>query len=123
MDLDTPAHTHFVMDDGHRLLIAIIADETTTVGFLLAGIGECFGGLGKKHINFMIVNKETNMNDVQKYFISIYEQSNIGVILIAADIWQHILPLYGKMKRRMLPIVLEIPIQNKDSLKITRKLN
>ena len=40
-----------------RLLIAVIADESTVTGFLLTGIGE--RGKDASSQNFMITNKDT----------------------------------------------------------------
>ena len=40
-----------------RLLIAVIADESTVTGFLLTGIGERGKDAGSQ--NFMITNKDT----------------------------------------------------------------
>ncbi|XP_037828348.1 uncharacterized protein LOC119616156 [Lucilia sericata] len=44
------------MDDDMRMLIGIIADEETTIGFLLAGVGESFGVL-KKNRSFLMVTE------------------------------------------------------------------
>ncbi|XP_075155979.1 V-type proton ATPase subunit F-like [Haematobia irritans] len=112
----------FITHEKHRFLIAVIADEDTTVGFLLAGIGEYFG-IGKKNLNYMIVTEDTNLGAVEKYFHSIYNQPNIGVILIATDIWKDLLPTFDNMKKKMLPIILEIPTKNKIPLKMKRKSN
>ncbi|KNC32359.1 hypothetical protein FF38_05290 [Lucilia cuprina] len=56
----------------------------------------------------------TYVNEVQNFFISIYNRANIGVILVASDLWKHILPVLEIQKRKPLPIILEI--ETKSSL-------
>ncbi|XP_037819643.1 V-type proton ATPase subunit F 1-like [Lucilia sericata] len=107
------------MDDDMRMLIGIIADEETTIGFLLAGVGESFGVL-KKNRSFLMVTEGTYVNDVQNFFISLYNRANIGVILVASDLWKHILPVLDILKRKPLPIILEI--ETKSSMTKTLKL-
>ncbi|XP_046805803.1 V-type proton ATPase subunit F isoform X1 [Lucilia cuprina] len=101
------------IDEDMRMLIGIIADEETTTGFLLAGVGESFDVI-KRNRSFLMVTEGTYVNEVQNFFISIYSRANIGVILVASDLWKHILPVLEIQKRKPLPIILEI--ETKSSL-------
>ncbi|KAL3282981.1 hypothetical protein HHI36_006139 [Cryptolaemus montrouzieri] len=86
-------------------LIAIVGEEDTVVGFLLAGIGEC----GKNNqTNFAIVpynaTEDEIMNHLQKFIL----REQIAIILVtyeAAHKIKHFLVEY----KSFLPVILEIP--------------
>eukprot|EP00808_Paulinella_micropora_P032173 g58810.t1 len=87
-------------------LIAVIGDEDTVTGFLLAGTGHRFPD-GK--CNFLVVDEEkTTKGDIEKAFKEFTSRKNVSVVLInqvvANDI-RHLLTSYDKV----IPTVLEIP--------------
>jgi V-type H+-transporting ATPase subunit F len=73
-------------------------------GFILAGIGHRTA----KNSNFLIVNQDTKIPQVEEFFKSLITRDDIGIILInqhvANDI-RHVLKNYTET----IPTVLEIP--------------
>ncbi|XP_037080823.1 V-type proton ATPase subunit F-like [Pollicipes pollicipes] len=90
-------------------LMAVIGDEDTCVGFLLGGIGE----LNKsRKPNFMVVDKNTPLNDIEECFKKFLSRDDIDIILInqiIAEQIRHVIDSHSSA----LPAVLEIP--SKDS--------
>uniref|UniRef100_A0A8C6RBG8 V-type proton ATPase subunit F n=1 Tax=Nannospalax galili TaxID=1026970 RepID=A0A8C6RBG8_NANGA len=89
---------------GRGKLIAVIGDEDTVTGFLLGGIGE----LNKnRHPNFLVVEKDTTINEIEDTFRQFLNRDDIGIILInqyIAEMVRHALDAH-----RSIPAVLEIP--------------
>lgn len=86
-------------------LIAVIGDEDTITGFLLAGTGQV--DLRKK-TNFLLVNDKTPTKDVEEAFKSFSAREDIAIVLInqhCAELIRHMLDTYNKP----VPAVLEIP--------------
>eukprot|EP00343_Euplotes_focardii_P008471 CAMPEP_0205819752 /NCGR_PEP_ID=MMETSP0206-20130828/2214_1 /ASSEMBLY_ACC=CAM_ASM_000279 /TAXON_ID=36767 /ORGANISM="Euplotes focardii, Strain TN1" /LENGTH=124 /DNA_ID=CAMNT_0053113677 /DNA_START=30 /DNA_END=404 /DNA_ORIENTATION=+ len=87
-------------------LIAIIGDEDTVTGFLLAGIGHRDA---KNHVNFLVVEPEkTRHEDIVEAFKSYTVRKDISIILInqvIAEEIRYVLDDYDKT----IPTVLEIP--------------
>lgn len=86
-------------------LIAVIGDEDTVTGFLLAGVGNM--DLRKK-TNFLVVNDKTPTKDVEDAFRNFTTREDIAVLLInqhCAELIRHHLDTY----RKPIPAVLEIP--------------
>mmetsp|Transcript_29426 Transcript_29426/g.64841 ORF Transcript_29426/g.64841 Transcript_29426/m.64841 type:complete len:116 (+) Transcript_29426:142-489(+) len=85
-------------------LIAIIGDEDTVTGFLLAGVGHRTADA----TNFLIVKADTKLIEVEESFKTFSTRDDIGIILItqhvANDI-RHVLKDYNQT----IPTVLEIP--------------
>merc|ERR1712014_45836 len=85
-------------------LVAVIGDEDTITGFLLAGVGH----RTSDSTNFLIVKNDTSLQEVEEAFKKFSQRSDIGVILvnqhIANDI-RHVLKDYIQT----IPTVLEIP--------------
>jgi V-type H+-transporting ATPase subunit F len=85
-------------------LIAVIGDEDTVTGFLLAGVGHRTA----ESSNFLIVKQDTKLQQVEEAFKTFSTRSDIGIILInqhiANDI-RHVLKDYHET----IPTVLEIP--------------
>jgi len=86
-------------------LISIIGDEDTCTGFLLGGIGEL-----DKHRkpNFLVVDKNTSVSDVEEAFKAFSTRDDIAIILInqnIAEMIRHVLDNYTQP----IPAVLEIP--------------
>eukprot|EP01039_Chlorochromonas_danica_P000901 gene901-982_t len=91
------------MDESGKL-IAVIGDEDTVTGFLLAGVGH----RNTEGQNFLVVKPETEVSAVEEFFKKTVNRSDIGIVLInqhvANDI-RHILRDYNKV----IPTLLEIP--------------
>jgi len=99
-------------------LIGVIGDEDTCVGFLLGGIGE----LDKnRQPNFMVVDKNSSISDIEDTLKSFIRRDDIDIILInqtVAEMVRHVLDSHTAP----LPAILEIPSKdspydpNKDSI-------
>jgi len=99
-------------------LIGVIGDEDTCVGFLLGGIGE----LNKnREPNFLVVDKNTPLQDIEDTVKGFMKRSDISIILInqnIAEMVRHILDAHTAP----VPAILEIPSKdspydpNKDSI-------
>ncbi|KAL7567841.1 hypothetical protein ACA910_000583 [Epithemia clementina (nom. ined.)] len=85
-------------------VIAVIGDEDTVTGFLLAGVGH----RNADGSNFLIVKQDTKMTQVEDAFRRFSTRDDVGIILInqhiANDI-RHVLKDYNQT----IPTVLEIP--------------
>uniref|UniRef100_A0A8C6QPQ4 V-type proton ATPase subunit F n=1 Tax=Nannospalax galili TaxID=1026970 RepID=A0A8C6QPQ4_NANGA len=81
---------------GRDKLIAVIGDEDTMTGFLLGGIGE----LNKnRHPNFLVVEKDTTINEIEDTFRQFLNRDDIGIILInqyIAEMVRHALDIPSK---------------------------
>uniref|UniRef100_A0A8C8SQ81 V-type proton ATPase subunit F n=1 Tax=Pelusios castaneus TaxID=367368 RepID=A0A8C8SQ81_9SAUR len=90
---------------GRGKLIAVLGDEDTVTGFLLGGVGEL-----NKHRkpNFLVVEKETSLTEIEETFRSFLSRDDIGIVLInqfIAELIRHAIDAHT----RSLPAVLEIP--------------
>jgi len=104
-------------------LTAVIGTEDTVAGFLLAGVGE----LDKaKNPNFMIVEKDTTADEIEKSFNTFLNRPDVAVILINQHIAEEIRYVIEK-HTKPVPAVLEIPSKethynpDKDSILIRAK--
>ena len=91
----------------NNMLLAIIGDEETVTGFLLAGIGE----RNENSTNFLIVHSTTEKAQIEDFFKSLIVRKDIGIILISqhvAEIIRETLDAYDEI----IPTVLEIPSKN-----------
>ncbi|XP_020782308.2 V-type proton ATPase subunit F [Boleophthalmus pectinirostris] len=90
---------------GRGKLIAVIGDEDTCTGFLLGGIGE----LNKnRKPNFLVVEKDTSITEIEETFKSFLTRNDIGIILInqfIAEMIRHAIDAH----MQSIPAVLEIP--------------
>ncbi|GAB6032065.1 V-type proton ATPase subunit F [Chamberlinius hualienensis] len=64
-------------------LIAVIGDEDTCVGFLLGGIGEINKS---RQPNFMIVDKNTSVSEVEDCFKRLIRRDDVDIILINQNV-------------------------------------
>lgn len=91
------------MDDSGKL-IAIIGDEDTVTGFLLAGVGH----RTVNTTNFLVVKQDTTVSTIEESFNKLSQREDVAIILInqhvAGEI-RHVLASYSKT----IPTVLEIP--------------
>ncbi|KAK7487443.1 hypothetical protein BaRGS_00021284 [Batillaria attramentaria] len=90
-------------------LIAVIGDEDTCTGFVLGGIGE----INKhRHPNFLVVDKNTSISEIEECFKGFLRREDIAIILInqtIAEMIRHVIDQHSSP----IPAVLEIP--SKDS--------
>ncbi|PFH34094.1 putative vacuolar atp synthase subunit f [Besnoitia besnoiti] len=94
---------------GTDLKVAVIGDEDTVAGFLMAGIG-MRDGLGRT--NFFVVDSKTKRQDVEEAFRTLTERQDIGIVLInqhVADDIRYLVDLHNKI----IPTILEIPSKDK----------
>mmetsp|Transcript_17215 Transcript_17215/g.16670 ORF Transcript_17215/g.16670 Transcript_17215/m.16670 type:complete len:116 (-) Transcript_17215:254-601(-) len=85
-------------------LVAIIGDEDTVAGFLLAGVGHRTAD----KCNFIIVKPDTKQDLIDQTFRDFSERDDVGIILInqhVANNMRHVLKDYNQT----IPTVLEIP--------------
>lgn len=88
---------HFWATMSENALIAVIGDEDTITGFLLAGTGQV--DLRKK-TNFLLVNDKTPTKDVEDSFKSFTSREDIAIVLInqhCAELIRHLLDSYNKV--------------------------
>ncbi|KAL0271213.1 UNVERIFIED_CONTAM: hypothetical protein PYX00_008383 [Menopon gallinae] len=86
-------------------LIAVIGDEDTCVGFLLGGIGEINKN---RHPNFLVVDKNTAVSEIEDSFKRFVKRDDIDIILInqsVAEMIRHAIDSHTQP----IPAVLEIP--------------
>uniref|UniRef100_A0A0K8VT66 V-type proton ATPase subunit F n=1 Tax=Bactrocera latifrons TaxID=174628 RepID=A0A0K8VT66_BACLA len=93
-----------------RILIGVIADLETTIGFLLAGVGETSGSR-QSDKNFMIVTEETPAHEVDSFFIYLCGRRNIGVIFVATEVRKVLTQVISRVTKT-IPIILEIPTKH-----------
>ncbi|KAI9196230.1 hypothetical protein LWI28_022102 [Acer negundo] len=86
-------------------LIAMIADEDTITGFLLAGVGNV--DLRRK-TNYLIVDSKTTVKQIEDAFKEFTTKDDIGIVLISqyvANMIRFVVDSYNKP----IPAILEIP--------------
>jgi V-type H+-transporting ATPase subunit F len=93
--------------EGEERLVAIVGDEDTVTGFLLAGAGDSSVRKGRGP-NYLVVHKTTPLPEIEEGFRAIMHRPDIGIVLIcqhiANDI-RHVIAEYTDA----LPCVMEIP--------------
>ncbi|GAA0147359.1 ATP synthase [Lithospermum erythrorhizon] len=86
-------------------LIAMIADEDTVTGFLLAGVGNV--DLRRK-TNYLIVDSKTTSKQIEDAFKEFTSREDIAIVLISqyvANMIRFLVDSYNKP----IPAILEIP--------------
>ncbi|KAK0546940.1 H(+)-transporting V1 sector ATPase subunit F [Tilletia horrida] len=92
-----------------RTLVALIADEDSTTGLLLAGIGHVDSSGSK---NFFIVDNKTPVAEIESQFVNLtQERKDIAILLINQHIAEKIRPLVDKYTQAF-PALLEIPAKD-----------
>lgn len=86
-------------------LIAVIGDEDTCVGFLLGGIGEINKDREK---NFLVVDKDTTVQEINQTFKKFVKRYDIAIILITQPVANMIRETI-EAHVKAIPAVLEIP--------------
>ena len=69
--------------DQEGALVAIIADEDTITGFLLAGVGEVDL---RRRANFLVVDGKTTVRAIEQAFKDFSARDDIAIILISQPI-------------------------------------
>ncbi|KAL6898214.1 vacuolar ATP synthase subunit F (V-ATPase F subunit) [Trichoderma evansii] len=90
-----------------RQFLAVIGDEDSVTGLLLAGIGHITTG-AEAQKNFLVVDNKTETAAIEAAFESFIERKDIGIVLInqhVADRIRHRVDTYTAA----FPTVLEIP--------------
>ncbi|KAK8809650.1 hypothetical protein WA158_000593 [Blastocystis sp. Blastoise] len=90
-------------------LIAVIGDEDTVTGFLLAGAGD---NTGREGSNYFVADKNTKTTELEEVFTRFTERKDIGIIMInqsQADEIRHLINAY----KGTVPTILEIPTKDK----------
>ncbi|CAB3363552.1 V-type proton ATPase subunit F [Cloeon dipterum] len=86
-------------------LVSVIGDEDTCVGFLLGGIGETNR---ERKTNFLVVEKNTSVSEIEETFKNFVKRDDIDIILInqnIAEMIRHVIDNHTQP----IPAVLEIP--------------
>uniref|UniRef100_A0A0R3RJE7 V-type proton ATPase subunit F n=1 Tax=Elaeophora elaphi TaxID=1147741 RepID=A0A0R3RJE7_9BILA len=94
-------------------IIAVIGDEDTVVGFLLGGIGELnkieiYASFQARRPNYLIVDKNTTVNEIEETFKDFCSRDDIAIILINQHIAEQIRFAVDEYTAS-IPAVLEIP--------------
>ena len=90
-----------------RTFLAVIGDEDTVTGMLLAGIGHI--GAQTQRTNFLIVDAKTPVATLEDRFLEYTQRrKDIAILLINQHIAEQIRPLVDA-HQRAFPAVLEIP--------------
>merc|ERR1712063_138400 len=85
-------------------LVAIIGDEDTVTGFVLAGIGHREGGKS----NVLVVDQKEKREEIEIAFKEFTERNDISIILITQVIATQIRDLIQGYDK-IIPTILEIP--------------
>ncbi|KAF3335262.1 V-type proton ATPase subunit F-like protein [Carex littledalei] len=86
-------------------LIAMIADEDTITGFLLAGVGNVDI---RRKTNYLIVDNKTTVKQIEDAFKEFTTRDDIGIVLISqfvANMIRFLVDSYNSP----VPAILEIP--------------
>ncbi|KAN0100850.1 ATPase, V1 complex, subunit F [Tylopilus felleus] len=95
------AHTSFK----DRTLIAVIGDEDSITGLLLAGVGHINEHQKK---NFLIVDSKTQISTIEAAFQEFTERKDVAILLINQHIAEKIRPTVDRYQQAF-PTLLEIP--------------
>ncbi|KAG5654047.1 H(+)-transporting V1 sector ATPase subunit F [Sphagnurus paluster] len=88
-----------------RNLIAVIGDEDSITGLLLAGVGH-INEQQKK--NFLVVDSKTQVSAIESAFQEFAGRKDIAILLINQHIAEKIRPTVDKYQQAF-PALLEIP--------------
>jgi len=87
-------------------LVAVIGDEDTVTGFLLAGVGQ----RDSSGSNFLTVTSKTKQSEIEEAFKRIASRQDVAIILInqhVANLIRHLVTEH--VESTTIPTVLEIP--------------
>jgi V-type H+-transporting ATPase subunit F len=83
--------------DQEGSLVAVIADEDTITGFLLAGVGDVDL---RKRSNFLVVDSKTTVRTIEAAFKDFTNREDIAIILISqpiANMIRHVVANHNKV--------------------------
>ncbi|KAK9684859.1 hypothetical protein RND81_10G237600 [Saponaria officinalis] len=86
-------------------ILAVIADEDTVTGFLLAGVGNVDI---RRKTNYLIVDNKTTLKQIEEAFKEFTAREDIAIVLISqfvANMIRFLVDSYNKP----IPAILEIP--------------
>ncbi|KAJ3490500.1 hypothetical protein NLI96_g1384 [Meripilus lineatus] len=87
-----------------RNLLAVIGDEDTVTGLLLAGIGH----VDKQKRNFLVVDSKVQASTIEDAFEEYTQRKDIAILLINQHLAEKIRPAMDNYQQAF-PAVLEIP--------------
>ncbi|CAD6584252.1 MAG: H(+)-transporting V1 sector ATPase subunit F [Tremellales sp. Tagirdzhanova-0007] len=88
-----------------RTLLAVIGDEDSVTGLLLAGIGHVDQQQKK---NFLIVDSKTQTSMIESAFQDFTERKDVAILLINQHVAERIRPAVDRYQAAF-PALLEIP--------------
>ncbi|KAG9314596.1 ATPase, V1 complex, subunit F [Chiua virens] len=88
-----------------RTLIAVIGDEDSITGLLLAGVGHINEHQKK---NFLVVDSKTQISTIEAAFQEFTERKDVAILLINQHIAEKIRPTVDRYQQAF-PALLEIP--------------
>eukprot|EP00088_Acartia_fossae_P060774 TRINITY_DN72865_c0_g1_i1.p1 TRINITY_DN72865_c0_g1~~TRINITY_DN72865_c0_g1_i1.p1 ORF type:complete len:122 (-),score=18.47 TRINITY_DN72865_c0_g1_i1:291-656(-) len=88
-----------------RQLIAVIGDEDTVTGMLLAGVGHVDK---KQKKNFLLVDNKTTVGQIEEAFLEFTTRTDIAVLMINQHVASDIRPIIEAYDQAF-PALLEIP--------------
>jgi V-type H+-transporting ATPase subunit F len=90
--------------DEEGSLVAVIADEDTITGFLLAGVGDVDI---RKRSNFLVVDSKTTVRTIEQAFKDFTSREDIAIVLISqpiANMIRHIVSQHSKVSQESLAL-------------------
>ncbi|KAI3652937.1 hypothetical protein MP228_002362 [Amoeboaphelidium protococcarum] len=90
-----------------RNLIAAIGDEDSVTGLLLAGIGNV--DPVSKASNFLVVDKNTTLDQIIASFQQFCKRKDIAIILINQYLANEIRDQVAEQQKMAFPVIVEIP--------------
>ncbi|KAF7310611.1 V-type proton ATPase subunit F [Mycena chlorophos] len=89
----------------NRTLLAVIGDEDSITGLLLAGVGHINENQKK---NFLVVDSKTQVATIEAAFQDFTERNDVAILLINQHIAEKIRPTVDRYTKPF-PALLEIP--------------
>ncbi|XP_017871472.1 PREDICTED: V-type proton ATPase subunit F [Drosophila arizonae] len=91
-------------EDHNMIRFGVIADEEITIGLLLTGVGYCRDNFR----NYLIVDRDTKLDEVENFFYALYRRPCIGLILIDYLTAKRLHHVLDKCKK-VLPVIVILP--------------
>jgi V-type H+-transporting ATPase subunit F len=83
--------------DQEGSLVAVIADEDTITGFLLAGVGDVDI---RKRTNFLVVDSKTTVRNIEAAFKDFTSRDDVAIVLVSqpiANMIRHVVASHNKV--------------------------
>ena len=74
-----------LLEEEQGLLIAVIGDEDTVTGFLLAGVGQ----RDSQGANFLVVDAKTTKEGIEAFYTGLVSRGDVGLVIMNASIANH----------------------------------